>query len=500
MRRFEAIYFKEKLKIVNPVGYVGIVTLWSKPDWVLKQFLKVGVDLSPKTSPIAVLGTLYGNGFPHLIRNLLYNPQIRLLAFCGRNRSGSLEDLISFFEHGTEKIKGPSPYFLNDQPVAAVRIKGRMRMIDALVQPEDFNPKPEIVLLGELRDQESLDKARTFFSGLVKKDWLLTGKALAPSCAKNISLPQTRVGELPLPCNPRAFVITKKDVVQAWEELVFVLYRFGRTVHLAKGNRKELQNIKVVVEEPSSKPDPKLYQYWFTENQIRQYQKDILSGEEPTDEAYTYGHRIRAYFGGDTLERVAERLLHDREDRKCFIALWDTKRDLEKSSPPCLVSLFLRFCEERLTLTATYRSHNAMDAWIYNLYGLKSILDYVARKANMKPGAITIISHSISIDMDESTMARAELLVEKSRHFAINLDPHGEFSVSIDRRSREIVVQHCLKDGLVLKEYRGNRAERIQHQLYRDMALSDINHAMYLGRQLEKAATALRKGHKFVQD
>ena len=61
-----------------------------------------GLIWTPTTSPIAVFGTLYGNGLRELLRNLLYNPQIQTLLVCGRNRSGSLEDLQAFFDAGLE--------------------------------------------------------------------------------------------------------------------------------------------------------------------------------------------------------------------------------------------------------------------------------------------------------------------------------------------------------------------------------------------------------------
>ncbi len=51
-----------------------MVTLWSKVDYVIERFRQAGVDLDPATSPIAVFGTLYGNGLREMLRNLLYNP------------------------------------------------------------------------------------------------------------------------------------------------------------------------------------------------------------------------------------------------------------------------------------------------------------------------------------------------------------------------------------------------------------------------------------------
>jgi len=41
---------------------------------------------------------------------------------------------------------------------------------------------------------------------------------------------------------------------------------------------------------------------------------------------------------------------------------------------------------------------------------------------------------------------------------------------------------------------------QLQHQLARDLALSDLNHALYLGRQLERAEECLRTGREFEQE
>ena len=68
---FIPLYFQDKLTIVNPAGTIGVLTLWSKVDYVMERFRQAGVDLDPATSPIAVFGTLYGNGLRELLRNLL---------------------------------------------------------------------------------------------------------------------------------------------------------------------------------------------------------------------------------------------------------------------------------------------------------------------------------------------------------------------------------------------------------------------------------------------
>ncbi len=204
---------------------------------------------------------------------------------------------------------------------------------------------------------------------------------------------------------------------------------------------------------------------------------------------------MRTYFGLDTLAACADRLQKDPEDRKSYVALWDTARDLTvKEGRPCLVSLFFRKFEGKLTLSATFRTHNAMDAWLLNLYGLMAIQGWVAERVGLPAGAIVVVSHSLGLDPKE--LDRALLIIGK-RPFKVHMDPMGYFRVTLD--GKEILVEHRFED-VTLKEYRGKTAMFLQHQIARDVALSDINHAIYLGRQLAKAEMALKDGREFVQD
>ena len=167
---FIPLYFQDKLQIINPQGTIGLLTLWSKVDYVLERFRQAGVDLDPATSPVAVCGTLYGNGLRELLRNLLYNPQIRTLVVCGRNRSHSLEELEAFFTQGLEDSPSPLLAFApgpDGQPVATCRIRGTNRIIDNLVRPELFRTPPRLVKLGEPQAADCLQKIQAFFAALL---------------------------------------------------------------------------------------------------------------------------------------------------------------------------------------------------------------------------------------------------------------------------------------------------------------------------------------------
>jgi thymidylate synthase len=491
---FIPLYFQDKLTIVNPAGTIGVLTLWSKVDYVMEKFHQVGWDLNPDTSDIAVFGTLYGNGLRELLRNLLYNPQIQYLIVCGRNRSGSLEELQAFFQKGLEATSSTLVTYKateTGEPVQTCKIRGTNRLIDNLVRPDMFDAPPHISILREPNDKHFLDDLSVSWSS-----WQSAAHLRAPVqgfIRQNIPLPEVITSHFP--SNPRGQTIIADKPLNAWQELLFVISRFGHPVQLAKGERLELQNIKVVVEEPTFEPYEALKACHFNPNKLRIYQLDFLRGEKGADETYSYGHRLRAYFGADNLAACLERLKADPEDRKAYLTLWDNNRDLKVAKgQPCFVSLFFRRFGEKLTLTATFRTHNALDAWLPNVYGLMAVQQWVALGLEMLPGPITVVSHSISIDRKELDRALAMI---SHRAFVIREDPCGYFRLSLDEG--EILVEHRHGD-VTLKEYRGKKASRLQHELARDLALSDLNHAMYLGRQLARAEECLRTGREFEQE
>jgi thymidylate synthase len=487
---FKALYFDDKLLKVNPHGVIGVVTLWSKPDYVMERFREAGIDLDPATSPIAVFGTLYGNGLRELLRNLLYNPQIQVLLVCGYDRSGSKRDLENFFALGLEMVEDAPIHYSGGKGLLTnpFRIRGTNRLIDGLVQRESFPDEyPKLQDLGDPGRDATLKKIRNFFANWQSVDVHTDTRPEPP--------PLLTVDTDYFPSNPRGHVVVRDTPLEAWLDLLHLITRFGRRVTLKKGERLELQNVKVVVGELKKVSQEALQGVNLDPDKLDRYFQNFLVGELRPDEAYTYGNRLRKYFKLDAVEVLAKRLQRDPEDRKAYFTLWDNNRDLTaKESRPCFVSVFFRKFEEKLTLTATFRTHNAMDAWLLNLYGLMALQDAVAKEVGMTPGAITVFSHSIGIDPKELDRA---LTVVGKRKWKMHLDPMGYFRVTID--GGEIIVEHRAED-VTLKEYRGRTAVSLQHQIARDVAISDINHAMYLGRQLAKAEMALKEGREFVQD
>lgn len=471
--QFQPLYFEKELMQINPNGDVGILTLWSKPDWVLQKLQEKNVDLSPQTSRIVAIGTLYGNGLPELLRNLLHNPQIQHLMIGGRDRSDSKKELFHFFQKGVIEA--------DCLGTVVHRILDTSRHIDILLKPELFQFPPTLYDLGDFTDEVFFEP----FQKLPLKEEKERTRLVVP-------LPKIEVQTKP--SNLRAHTILKQKPLEAWKELVFRAVNFGRDVTLKKGKRRELQNVKVLVEEPLPDSEADLRAQGFDPEYLKRYQEEFVSGVLPLDTEYTYGNRLQKHYGFSTLERCGELLKKDRECRTAYISLWDTALDLRGESHPCLVSVFFRAEGNVLNITGSFRTHNIMDAWLPNVYGLMRVLQDVSKRCEMSPGVLTTFSHSISIDHRKLEQAQR---VGQTKKNQIELDPAGDFKVNVEEK--EIVVRH-LYQGLLIKEYRSVKAQALQHQLSRDHVVFDLNHALYLGRQIANAEWCIKTGTTFQED
>ncbi|MFA6405261.1 MAG: thymidylate synthase [Candidatus Paceibacterota bacterium] len=485
--KFEPLYYEGRLRVVNPEGDVGVVTLWSKVDSAIQVMLEAGVDLCEQTSRVAIVANLYGNGLQQMLRNLLWNPQIQHILILGKNLSGSQESLVNFFAYGLEEVE-----FLGAK---AFQIRNTTRKIDGELQADRFKSVPKFSVLGDLGSSETKDGLVKYFQNLLTR---FQGEMVR---IEPPPIPEPVITRFP--SEVRSQTIVRRTPMEAWSELIFRLYRFGHrnkvTKRTGEETRIELLNTHVVVEEPFEETEKCLSEYGFSLEKFREYQDRFLDSQKPSDLDYTYGNRLRGHFHrGDVIVDspliVADRLRESPDSRHCYIALWDNRLDLpEGTKCPCFVSAFFRHFDGKLNLTANFRTHNAMDAWPENLYGLMALQRFVAGHASMQVGPITVISHSISID--PIALEKAKGVVENKKtdevmdpsigKYGPRMDPNGEFTVTLDTISFEIVVEHSY-GGMKIGEYRGKTSEEIERQLARDVALSQISHALYLGRELAR--------------
>ena len=107
----------------------------------------------------------------------------------------------------------------------------------------------------------------------------------------------------------------------------------------------------------------------------------------------------------------------------------------------------------------------------------------------------------------------------------IELDPSGYFIIKIDQKNKKLVVEHFLNNidnkGIALdpltnkpiqcdkqnkrkynKIFEGNTAKEIGILITEknNNLISKLDHALYLGRELQKAEECLLKNDEYIQD
>lgn len=80
------------------------------------------------------------------------------------------------------------------------------------------------------------------------------------------------------------------------------------------------------------------------------------------------------------------------------------------------------------------------------------------------------------------------------------LDPKGYFLIRANRETQEIEVAFCPKLNEVSVKVVGKTPLEIYQTILKQQLISRMDHAAYLGRELQKAYDALRAGLPYVQD
>jgi Thymidylate synthase len=500
---FEPIYYADRLEIVNPVGDIGLVTLWTPLRTAKRLLAQLSPEiLDPALSRVASIANLYGDGMPQMMCNLLYNPQIRHLVAVGEDLGLPItEELAAFFERGLEEA-----VMLG---TIVCRIPGTTRIFPKLdgFDTERLLRQVSFTHAGKL----SGDNAVGLPSFLAS---LPAGSSPVATNRVRVTIPLVLPDEYAYrPSDIGAHQVVRATPLDCWEELVTRTVRFGHPVNLRSGPRLELLNAKVVITKPAEEPKELLSAYGFSSQTLHDYQTKMLDAMLPPDISYTYGNRLRGYFmknGAfiDTLEAAARALRHNPESRKAYVSLWDTAADLPgqdsnaEAAVPCLVTIFFRRSDDRLAMTATYRSHNLLTAWLQNVYGLMAIQQEICNRTDTPPGPITVISHSLGLDPRSPRYQFARDLAERWKRdedidretgaHRLREDPNGYFVVTVDNEAEEIVAEHRY-GGLLVKQYRSDRAAKIEREVIGDMAVSLVSHAIWLGRELSVKEATLQQ-------
>ena len=131
-----------------------------------------------------------------------------------------------------------------------------------------------------------------------------------------------------------------------------------------------------------------------------------------------------------------------------------------------------------------------------------------------------------NLDLQEDLINSIKLLDAKLSKRQIELDPKGYFLIKIEPETNELILEHYLNDidqkgraidpksgeliGCKTKSrnqpnniYRGKSAKQLGIQISEGngpFPISHLDHAIYIGRELQRAEQCLITGKQYIQD
>lgn len=481
--------YKDKMLIIgNQESQVAVCSLWTKRELVAQKL---------NLEKISVVGNLYSakKGISFLIRNILANPNIRYLIVCGLDRSESGQTLIDLAKNGFEKVENEKGKNSHWQIISGVENR-----IDIEIEKwalEIFRSKVKIV---DLRLEKDYAKIQKIIDGLDQN--------LQPFGKKPLLFPDHVQEETDFfPSESSALTIRGEKVATVWLQILDNILKFGISDETAyQNNQKEIIDIISVIS--NEDPDNLYVPEWMptAKAHLDSYFPTILSGNCSADSSYTYGSRMRSYFGVDQTQRVIDEIKSAKYSRRTVISLFDPKVDMDSENPPCVNHCWFRAKNDKLYLVVTIRSNDMFEAWPQNAFGLRMLQNLVYKELlgiypELKLGDLVI--HSLSAHIYDDSWEDAKQIVERYYEQEVthprNLrDPRGNFIIRVE--NDEIVAEHYSPDEILLKVYRNKRVMPLYVEISRNSAVSVISHALYLGTELQKAEAAIKFGLKYEQD
>jgi thymidylate synthase len=494
------IYYKNILRVGNLESCVGVVTLWTERDVVMKTLEK---------NDFCAIGNLYAAaGINHMMRNIFANPRIRYLVMWGADMSQSGHALARFMQNGI------------DERYSIIGARGE---IEREIPTGAVNAFRKHIQLIDLRGKPMASISQTIRSLKRKSPFAQKPRLFPPSQPKITSLPSESVGY-------RAEAAT---VAQTWLKILNLISKYGKTekTRYASNNQlKEILNLTAVIREEN--PDEEYFPHYlpFSKLELKSYYPEMTTNRVIPGVAYNYGYRMRTYFKVDQIAEIKKLLARRPFSKKAIAVTYDVAKDwadVDAGDTPCLTQLLARISDGALYLTAHFRSQDMFHGWPRNAFALRKVQKDIANGVNLPMGPLTIITHSAHMYADDwktaETILGGNYLPElKFKHgYHWHEDPRGNWLIDIDYEAALGVDKFYVASGnsyavagqelhgkIIAKLYTQDMSKellsfegRTAAEVYRQIAdwelISVASHAFDLGEQLTKAEIALRLGLEY---
>ena len=475
-------YYAPRLTVGRGEAGVALCTLWTL-ETVLARVLS--------ESDFGLRGPLFSlRGAEYVVRNCLANPVIRAIVVAGSDANGSPEGLLKLVKNGL----GP-----NNEIIGLENEHGKHLVF--------FDPNLPVSAIDVFRENVQIIDLRG------ERDWrrvvakMREIKAGKPYSAERVYYPESLPAANLLPSERYGMRVERESIADAWLDAIFHIRRFGVVKPSDKGrDLQELSSLHVVLNERMDGILDRIPRWLpVTRNGIENYLPVMLSGKprEGVDVAYTYGMQFQNYNGLDQLAEIVTLMRTEWYTKRAVAITWELPDHLTNQidSAPCVVDLMFLIQDDKLLMTAHFRSHDMFRAWLENVYGLRFLQSEMAQKIGVGLGKLEVISNSAHLWQD--IVPDADRVVAEQYPALASLwkeDPRGNFLIAVE--GGQIVMTHVDTFGNPTgKVFRGtNGQELYKDAILREGLVSLPDHAAYIAWELGMAAIALTTGSLYRQD
>ncbi len=407
--------YKEKLIVGNLESNIGIATLWSVKEMIADKLDK---------ESFAVIGQFYDkkNAIEPFIRNCLANPNIRYIIVVGNDKGLSKEVILNFFKFGIDenhKIINTDTKISKTIPKEELeKLKNNVSIID---------------LTDKIQRHNNFDEIKEIIN-----NQLLNLKSLGPYDEPKLFEIKTEKPSR-LPSHISGLNVRGNKVSEVWLKVLEQIDKYAKVSKIKTNESvkiKELLNFTAVIEDEDPS-DPIIPEYFrFDKEYIFNYYEEMCTPKIPSGVIYTYGSILRSWKNYrnnerfDQIQAIIDYLNKDIFRKSALATTWTvedalTNRHTNKDkNNPCLVNVQVLYQDNKLYLTAYFRSHDMFRGWPVNAFGLRNMQKIIANGLGVEMGSLTMISASAHI-YEENWQETKEILNQYHKNTNCFYDKRG---------------------------------------------------------------------------
>lgn len=497
-QKLDIRYYKQSLTVNDNLhGFISISTFWTPKD-------KIEQLIEPNNyEKILTIGQLYTyEGLKYIQYNTFANPRFKIMILTGFDNNNIIPKIktrkSNFHDFSCEEEWWKYWGFNNNK--SNEELQEMIKNVDG------------VELLGNIVFLNNYKLINELLTRIInnKPSWII----------KPIILPPPNKHEfINLNSEKTGFTVRDSDLCELWKKGLTYIEKYGTMVD---GTREIMNLISVLTDEPKICSDFPAFE------QAEQYIPQVCDSIPTNGMTYTYGSRIHQF---NQIDEIINSLSSGLFNRNGVATTWCPQIEFGNdyhNSPPCLIlvmfkiqpisydnintnSAFKQCLKSKhqhetfthmLYVNSVFRSHDYYKAMPLNLYAiwhlgqkvLNKIQERIGNCVRIKQGPLTNLSISAHVyEQDFKKMS----FITSSLSNKLELDPRGYFVISLSK-NRKIHVSFMSPNDKEVESWESEDVEQLERNIL--IYVSNISHAIYIGRELQRAKDCLDNNEEYVQN